>query len=77
MKDPLKRFTIATTGDFGEQRGHEKMRHWIQYNGAKFVHEISADVTHLICSKEHFQKETMMGRQIVDHLQLGADLVQL
>ena len=61
MKYPLKQFTIAVTGDFGESRGHDKMKQWIIRNGGKFTINISPKVTHLICSKEHYKKAVMMG----------------
>ena len=66
MKDAMKRFTIAVTGDFGEHRGFEKMRQWIQVNGATFSYDVSPIVTHLICSKEHFRKNVTMGRHSFD-----------
>ncbi len=61
MKYPLKPFTIAVTGDFGESRGHDKMKQWIIRNGGKFAMDISPEVTHLICSKEHYKKAVIMG----------------
>ena len=61
VKDPLKRFSIAVTGDFGQQRSHEKLRQWIQVNGGTFAREINQDVTHLICSKEDYSKDVAMG----------------
>lgn len=61
MKHPLHRFTIAVTGDFGESRGHDKMKQWITRNGGKFTTDISSKVTHLICSKEHYKKAVLMG----------------
>lgn len=60
-KQPLKNFTIAITGDFGERRSFEQMRHWIQVNGGTLAYEISSDVTHLVCSKERFKKNVVMG----------------
>ena len=61
-KQPLKRLTIAVTGDFGEQRSVEQMRKWIHVNGGKFAYDVSAEVTHLVCSKEHFKKSVTMGK---------------
>ncbi|KAL8783499.1 MAG: hypothetical protein Q9195_009369 [Heterodermia aff. obscurata] len=55
MKYPLKRFTIAVTGDFGHARTHEKMKQWTEHNGGEFSREISNEVTHLVCSKEHYK----------------------
>ncbi|KAM0805679.1 hypothetical protein BDR22DRAFT_968894 [Usnea florida] len=59
-KQPLKRLTIAVTGDFGEQRSVEQMRRWIHVNGGTFAYDVSAEVTHLVCSKEHFKKSVTM-----------------
>ena len=61
MKEPFKAFTIAVTGDFGQNRSFEKMRQWIHVNGGTFSYEINPDVTHLICSKEHFKKSRGLG----------------
>lgn len=60
-KQPLKRFTIAISGNFGEQRSVEKMRQWVHANGGTVASDISAEVTHLVCSKEHFKKDVAMG----------------
>lgn len=60
-KQPLKRFTIAISGYFGEQRSVEKMRQWIHANGGTVASDISTEVTHLVCSKEHFKKDVAMG----------------
>lgn len=73
MKHPLKRFAIAITGDFGETRTHDKMRQWIEANGGTFAPKISAEVTHLVCSKEHYKKSVTMGtyaywfRKLITH----------
>ena len=62
MKDLLKRCTIAVTGDFGAARSFEKIRQWIQVNGGNFSYDITPQVTHLICSKDHFRKSVTMGK---------------
>lgn len=61
MKDPLQRFTIAVTGDFGPQRGHEKIRQWVEANGGTFAFHLGPEVTHLICSRKHFKRGVAMG----------------
>lgn len=61
MKYPLKRFTIAVTGDFGRARTHEKMKQWTEHNGGAFAREISNKVTHLVCSKEHYKQAAPFG----------------
>ncbi|MCJ1425716.1 hypothetical protein MMC29_003616, partial [Sticta canariensis] len=63
MKDPLKRFTIAVTGDFGPQRSHEKIRQWVEANGGTFASNITPKVTHLICSRQHFKRSVTMVRE--------------
>lgn len=60
-KHLLRHFTIAVTGDFGEQRPTEKIRQWIHCHGGTFAWEVSSKVTHLICSKEHYKKMVTMG----------------
>ena len=61
MKQPFKSFVIAVTGDFGPNRSFEKMRQWIQVNGGIFSYDINPQVTHLVCSKEHFMKNRGLG----------------
>ncbi len=61
MKTPLKKFTIAVTGEFGELRTHDKMKQWIEANGGTFATKISAKVTHLVCSREHYKKSVAIG----------------
>ncbi|KAL8745143.1 MAG: hypothetical protein Q9190_002701 [Brigantiaea leucoxantha] len=61
MKSPMKKFTIAVTGDFGALRTHEKIRQWVENNGGTFALNISPDVTHLVCSKEHYKRSVTMG----------------
>ena len=60
-KQPLKRFTIAITGYFGEQRSMEQIRKWINVNGGTVAHDVSLEVTHLVCSKKDFKKDVAMG----------------
>lgn len=60
-KQALKKFTIAISGNFGEQRSVEQMKRWIHANGGTFAADISPEVTHLVCSKEHFKKGVAMG----------------
>ena len=85
MKHPFKGCIVAVTGDFGERRGIEKMRQWIQVNGGEFVQHIDVDVTHLICSKEHFLRDVTLGKLsslraafrpgfVVEHLLSNLDL---
>lgn len=61
MKNPLRRLTIAVTGDFGKVRTHEKLKQWIEKNGGTFVRKISDNVTHLICSKEDYKDGAPLG----------------
>ena len=65
MKDPMQRFTIAVTGDFGHKRTHDKMRQWVQKNGGTWSKDINNNVTHLICSKEQFKRKTPMGSSML------------
>ena len=60
-KQPLKNLTIAVTGHFGDQRSPQQIHQWIHANGAIVAHEISSNVTHLVCSKEHFKKNVAIG----------------
>ena len=68
MKQRFKRFTIAITGDFGANRGHDKMKQWITRHGGRLASEISSSVTHLVCSKEHYKKGVKMGMETLAQL---------
>ncbi len=72
MKHPLKRFTIAVTGNFGETRTHDKMKQWIEANGGTFAPKISVEVTHLVCSKEHFKKSVTIGMVVTGSQEIHA-----
>ncbi|KAL9134303.1 MAG: hypothetical protein Q9175_004517 [Cornicularia normoerica] len=65
-KQPLKRFTIAITGYFGEKRSFEQMRNWIHANGGTFAYDVSPEVTHLVCSKDHFKKSVAIVKCAAD-----------
>ena len=62
MKDPLKKCTIAVSGDFGKARTMDKLRQWIEMNGGTFATKIDCNVTHLVCSKEHYKKSVAIGK---------------
>ena len=62
MKTPLKRLVIAVTGDFGNQRTYPKIKHWVEESGGKFATNITPNVTHLICSLEHYKRSSPMGK---------------
>ena len=75
MKDPLKALTIAVTGDFGPARTNDKIRQWVQVNGGTFSYDINLNVTHLICSNEHFRKGSKMGTYRIQALLKVAILI--
>lgn len=62
MKDPFKGFIIATAGDFGRQRTSEHIKRWIEANGGRYVTKVDENVTHLICSAEHWKSQSSMGK---------------
>ncbi|KAL2038152.1 hypothetical protein N7G274_009100 [Stereocaulon virgatum] len=68
MKQRFKKFTIAITGDFSASRGHDKMKQRITRHGGRFASEISSRVTHLVCSKEHYEKGVRMGMEALAQL---------
>lgn len=65
MKDPLRKDFIAVSGDFGEERSHEKIKRWIEVNGGKYESSITDRTTHLICSKSHWKRRAKMGTYVV------------
>ena len=70
-KQPLKYFTIAITGYFGEQRSMEQIRKWVHINGGTLAHDVSSEVTHLVCSKKDFKRDVAMGKGRVAILSRG------
>jgi len=71
MKFALKHFVIAVTGDFGAARSHDKIKQWVQHNGGNFATEMTARVTHLVCSKDHFKKKVAIGKNYCGRLYLN------
>jgi hypothetical protein len=64
MKNPLKQFVIAKSGDFGKDRPENAIKRWIESNGGNYVGgRISPEVTHLICSMDHWRKRSTTGMQ--------------
>ncbi|KAI9709830.1 MAG: hypothetical protein M1812_007622 [Candelaria pacifica] len=57
MKNCLENLTLAITGEFGSARSHENLRRWIKNNGGAFAEQIDDQVTHLICSMDHWKKQ--------------------
>ena len=74
-KQPLKGFTIAITGYFGEQRSMEQIRKWINVNGGTVCHDVSSEVTHLVCSKKDFKKDVAMGTGHIAILSRGIESI--
>lgn len=64
-KTPLKKCAIALTGDFGKARPHVKIRHWTEFQGGTVVTKVDVNVTHLVCSQEHYKKNVAMGESSV------------
>ncbi|MCJ1334830.1 hypothetical protein MMC09_000095 [Bachmanniomyces sp. S44760] len=60
--NPLKNCVVAVTGEFGEDKGAEQIKRWVEVNGGTFVTRIAPDVTHLVCSKEHYRRRNKMVR---------------
>lgn len=67
----MSRLTIAVTGDFGPKRSHDKMEHWVRKNGGMFSKNINKTVTHLICSKEEYKKNSAMGILFKSRIMVG------
>ncbi|OCL09245.1 hypothetical protein AOQ84DRAFT_388320 [Glonium stellatum] len=56
MKNPLSKYTIVATGDFGSH-SYGDMKRWVENNGGTWATSVTARTTHLICSKEHWKKK--------------------
>ncbi len=57
----FKKAVIAHTGGLPTQKG-DKVKGWIEHNGAKYSKEITDDVTHLIISStawKNYKQEPM------------------
>ncbi len=62
MKDPLKKFTIAVTGEFGEPQNHKNLERWIEKNGGRFASCVDDSVTHLLCTWDEWKNKTPKGK---------------
>jgi hypothetical protein len=58
MPKAFAHFTIAISGDFGKERTLEDLKRWISKNGGNYSKNVDQNVTHLVCSKEHYKKES-------------------
>ena len=47
MKNPLSKFVIVVTGDFGEARTHDT--------------SVTSETTHLVASEQHWKKNSKLG----------------
>ncbi|MCJ1281427.1 hypothetical protein MMC26_000746, partial [Xylographa opegraphella] len=61
MPNGFKRCTIALTGNF--DKPYEKVKKWIENQGGQCSARIGSNVTHLVCSEEHFKKGVSMVQQ--------------
>ena len=60
MKNPLSKYTIVATGDFGSH-SYRDIKRWVESNGGTWATSVTAHTTHLICSKEHWKKQAPLG----------------
>ncbi|KAI9723852.1 MAG: hypothetical protein M1828_004102 [Chrysothrix sp. TS-e1954] len=63
MPKTLAGNVIAVTGDFGKTRNLNNIRRWIEAHHGTFASSMKPDVTHLICSKEHWRSKTKAVQQ--------------
>ena len=61
MDLPFSRLNITVSGDFGEARSLQQISHWIVVNGGVFSHEVNPRVTHLVCSRKHYEENVVAG----------------
>ena len=61
MGKGLKKCVIAATGDFGTDKSDRNIRSWVEYHGGTFTSNITSEVTHLVCSHDHYKRNVQMG----------------
>ena len=59
MPTAFKKCIIALTGDF--DKPYEKVKKWIELQGGQCSLKIGPNVTHLVCSEDHYKKGVSMG----------------
>lgn len=60
MKD--KHITIS--GDFGPDRRFDQLKKWVQNGGGKLSTTLSNDTTHLVVHKDHWRRQTQIGKLV-------------
>ncbi|MCJ1386901.1 hypothetical protein MMC17_010029 [Xylographa soralifera] len=61
MPNGFKKCIIALTGEF--DKPSEKVKKWIEIQGGQCTTKIGSNVTHLVCSEDHFKKSVSMVQQ--------------
>ncbi|MCJ1398129.1 hypothetical protein MMC11_001326 [Xylographa trunciseda] len=61
MPNGFKKCIIALTGDF--DKPYERVKKWIEIQGGQLTVKIGPDVTHLVCSEDHFKKSVAKVQQ--------------
>jgi hypothetical protein len=55
----LSKLMVSCSGNVGQKP--EQLKKWVENNGGKWVSRPMKDITHLICSKEHWKREADDG----------------
>jgi hypothetical protein len=58
----FKNLLIAASGDFGSNRTHNDLRRWVETNGGNFTTRLSEEVTHLVCTNDHWNRQVDTGK---------------
>jgi hypothetical protein len=56
----LQKLVITSSGDVGHKP--DQLRKWVEANGGRWVGKMQGDVTHMICSKDHWKKNAVAGK---------------
>ncbi|KAJ4305563.1 hypothetical protein N0V90_001094 [Kalmusia sp. IMI 367209] len=55
---PLKNLVISAAGDVGPRKGTDQLKKWVENNGGRWTPRVGEGVTHLICSKDTYKKNS-------------------
>lgn len=61
LRPIFRGLNIAISGTFHDQWTDTKISRWVNLRAAEFSWRMSEDVTHLVCTKEEFDKKGPKG----------------
>jgi hypothetical protein len=62
---------VLALGDFGESIAHESIKSLVEVNGGKWLTKFDEELTHLITTKDEWEKQSHYGLPNTHHERLA------